>query len=151
MPTLNVNGKQYEGKVSFKFSEVADKKYAKETDQGETDGMHVIYSQLLEGNATALSSFWDCALSHHKQRPTIEAIQEALEIQGEEDEFESLFQDSFRAMDESGFFKRRRKNFWENLDMFEVASRTEEEKEMAKHHIANMKRNRAQLIGEEAQ
>jgi hypothetical protein len=151
MPTLNVNGKQYEGKVSFKFSELADKRYAKETDQGETDGMHVIYSQLLEGNTSALSSFWDCALAHHRQRPTVEYIQEALEEQGEEDDFETLFKDAFTAMDESGFFKRRRNNFWKNLEMYEAFSKTEDEKEMAKVHIANMKENRAQLIGERAQ
>jgi hypothetical protein len=151
MPTLNVNGKQYEGKVSFKFSEVADKKYAKESDQGETDGMHVIYSQLLEGNTAALSSFWDCALSHHKQRPTVEAIQEALEEQGEEDDFDNLFKDAFTAMDESGFFKKRRNNFWKNLELFEKFVKTEDEKEAAALHIANMKESRAQLTGERAQ
>jgi Phage tail assembly chaperone protein, TAC len=151
MPTLNVNGKQYEGKVSFKFSEVADKKYAKESEQGETDGMHVIYSQLLEGNTSALSSFWDCALSHHKQRPTVEAIQDALEEQGEEDDFDSLFKDAFTAMDESGFFKKRRNNFWKNLELFEKFVKTDEEREAAKLHIQNMKESRAQLNGEEAQ
>jgi hypothetical protein len=151
MPTLNVNGKQYEGKVSFKFSELADKRYAKETDQGETDGMHVIYSQLLEGNTSALSSFWDCALAHHRQRPTVEYIQEALEEQGEEDDFETLFKDAFTAMDESGFFKRRRNNFWKNLDMFEKFVKTEEEKEAAALHIKSMTDSRAQLIGEEVQ
>jgi hypothetical protein len=151
MPTLNVNGKQYEGKVSFKFSEVADKKYAKESDQGETDGMHVIYSQLLEGNTSALSSFWDCALSHHKQRPTVDAIQDALEEQGEEDDFDILFKDAFTAMDESGFFKKRRNNFWKNLELFKKFVKTDEEREAAKLHIQNMKESRAQLIGEEAQ
>jgi hypothetical protein len=151
MPTLNVNGKQYEGKVSFKFSEVADKKYAKESDQGETDGMHVIYSQLLEGNTSALSSFWDCALSHHKQRPTVDAIQDALEEQGEEDDFDTLFKDAFTAMDESGFFKKRRNNFWKNLELFEKFVKTDEEREAAKLHIQNMKESRAQLNGEEAQ
>jgi Phage tail assembly chaperone protein, TAC len=151
MPTLNVNGKQYEGKVSFKFSEVADKKYAKESDQGETDGMHVIYSQLLEGNTSALSSFWDCALSHHKQRPTVDAIQDALEEQGEEDDFDTLFKDAFTAMDESGFFKKRRNNFWKNLELFEKFVKTDEEREAAKLHIQNMKESRAHLIGEEAQ
>jgi hypothetical protein len=151
MPTLSVNKEQYEGKVSFKFSEVADKKYAKETDQGETDGMHVIYSQLLEGNTAALSSFWDCALAHHKKRPTVEAIQEALEEQGEEDDYDTLFKEAFSAMDKSGFFKKRRKNFWKNLDMFEKFVKTEEEKEAAALHIKSMTDSRAQLIGEEVQ
>ncbi|MFT8362905.1 MAG: tail assembly chaperone [Sporolactobacillus sp.] len=129
MPTLNIGKKQYEAKISFAFDRRANEKFTNPEQKGVT-GMETIYQKLLDGDTSGLSEFWDCATSYlKKDQPTRELIEEALEsVIEEEGDTERLIKEAFKALDGSGFFSKKLKNFWENLNRAEEF--TDDEKEL---------------------
>jgi len=140
MAFLEIEGKQYEAKMSFKFSRKADSKY-KATE--EVTGVESIYQNLLSYNTDALLSFWDCATAHYKEQPSLDKIEEALESRIEEEGIENLFKEAFQGIDNSGFFKLQLREFWNNLDMIDKMVKDEKEKEqmiMAKEMFINRRK-----------
>jgi hypothetical protein len=147
MAFLTINGTEYEAQVIFKFRRTAEKKYSKKGDKGnDQDGFTVIYNGLLEGDVGYLSAFWDCALSHVKEKPSLDAIEEALlKSSGDDQDFEPLFKEAFGALDKSGFFRQQVRNFWKNVDIMKDFTETEKEQEAAEQMINEMKANRERL------
>lgn len=135
MPYLEINGKEYEAKTNFKFERRADEKYS--TD--ELGGFLTIYLGLLQYDAKAILQFWDCALAHYKdKKPSLEEIEEALEKRIEEDgDTEKLLKEAFKALDESGFFKKQLKSIWKELTAVPKEKKNETE-EQRKHRLQQM-------------
>lgn len=134
MAYLEIDGKQYEAKVNFKFEKKANEKYKEKTKDKdiEVSGLETIYENLLNYKTSALLSFWDCALAYlKKDAPSVEKIEEALEKIIEEEGTDRLFQEAFQTLDNSGFFKKQLESFWKNLDLVDKLSKTEEEKNQA--------------------
>lgn len=132
MTFLEIKGKDYEAKCTFKFERLADKKYSEEDKNGnKTDGFMSVYMNLLDYSNKHLLAFWDCALEYlGKEKPKIEDIEDALMARiDEDDDTEQLFKEAFNAVDQSGFFKKQAKNFWKDLEMMKEVGKTEEEKE----------------------
>lgn len=135
MTFLTIDGKEYEAKCTFKFERLADKKYSEEDKDGnKTGGFMSIYMNLLDYSNTHLLAFWDCALDYLvKDKPSLESVETAIEKRIEEDgDTEKLFKEAFKAVDESGFFKRKAKNFWNDFEMMKESGKTKEEKEQNK-------------------
>ncbi|MFL0365382.1 tail assembly chaperone [Pseudobacillus sp. 179-B 2D1 NHS] len=131
MALLTVNGKELQGKCTFRFDKLADKKYSAMDENGnETGGFHNIYLNLLQFSNKHLVAFWDCALDYlGKDKPSVEEIEGALEARFEEDgDTEKAFKEAFRAVDESAFFRRQAKNFWRDLEMMKETGADEEAK-----------------------
>jgi hypothetical protein len=128
MPTLNIKDKQIEGKIAFAFDRMANEKYTNPEQKGVT-GMETIYQKLLEGDTGGLSEFWDCATAYlKKNRPTRDLIEDAIvSVLDEEGNADRLFKEAFKALDESGFFSKKLKNFWENLNRAEEFADDEKE------------------------
>lgn len=151
MPILNVNGKDYEAKVTFKFNSLAKEKYYGEDKEGnKTSGINNIYEKLLNYEPEGLIGFWDCAVNHIKDRPKAFQIEEALEVAIEKaGESEILFKDCFKAMDESGFFKTQAKKFWKDLDTTPDFAKDDQEKKQMEIYVKRMKDNRAIMLMKE--
>jgi hypothetical protein len=150
MAFITIKGKEYEAKVNFKFRSTADKKYTKETKDGEVDGFTNLYSNLLEENVGYLAAFWDCALSHLKERPSIEQIENALvEAAGDEQDYEPLIKEAFEALDDAGFFRGQVKKFWKNTEIMKDFAENDKEKKVIETEIKTMKENRKKLTGKE--
>lgn len=146
MAILNVKGKDYTANLTFKFREMAEKKYSKKTKDNEIDGFTNIYSNLLDKDVSYLSAFWDCALSQYKDRPSKEEIEEALiETAGEEQDYEKLLQDAFTALDNSGFFRERVKKFWKQTEIAKNFLDEEREQKAFEMELKTMLENREQL------
>ncbi|MBU3231036.1 tail assembly chaperone [Shouchella clausii] len=125
---LSVNEKDYEGKISFKFNSLANEKYSETDKEGnQVDGFKKIYGGLLDGDASYLIAFFDCAFAHLKDRPSLEQIETALDKYVEVDKLDDVFASAFVAFDQSGFFKRRIKNFWKEYGMLEKMGGDEKE------------------------
>jgi hypothetical protein len=131
MAILEIDGKEYEAKCTFGFDRLAKKKYENNEDENKLDGFTNIYMNLLEYSNDHLLAFWDCGLEHlGKDKPKLEEIEEAIMARIDEDEdTEPLFKEAFRAVDQSGFFKRRAKKFWRDFEIMKKSGKTEEEKE----------------------
>jgi len=145
---LEIGGKDYEAKCTFKFDRVADAKYnQKDKDGNETGGFSAIYTGLLQYSTKSLLQFWDCGLAYlGKNGPKLEEIEEALDAKIEEfGDIEPLFKEAFQTIDNSGFFKLQVKSFWKNIDLFEKTGKTEEEKEQNKKGVEMMKEARNEL------
>ncbi|WP_258831446.1 tail assembly chaperone [Peribacillus frigoritolerans] len=132
MAILEINGKDYEAKCTFKFERLAEKKYAeKDKSENELGGFMSVYMNLLQYSNKHLLAFWDCALEYlsKSDKPKIEDIEEALMKRIEEDDdTEKLFKEAFNAVDQSGFFKKQAKNFWKDFELMKDLGKTEEEK-----------------------
>lgn len=131
MALLEIKGREYEAKCTFRFERLADKKYSEQDKEGNNvGGFHGLYTNLLQFSNKHLLAFWDCALDYlGKDKPKLEDIEEAIEQRIEEDgDTERLFHEAFNAVDESGFFKKQAKNYWKNIDAYKQTGKTEEEK-----------------------
>ncbi|WP_051575114.1 tail assembly chaperone [Sporolactobacillus terrae] len=133
MPTLNIKDKQIEAKIAFAFDRRANEKYTNPEQKGVT-GMETIYQKLLDGDTNGLAEFWDCATAYLKKgQPTRDLIEEAIEtVIDEERNADRLFKEAFKALDESGFFSKKLKNFWKNLNKAEEFADDEKELKQAK-------------------
>jgi Phage tail assembly chaperone protein, TAC len=142
MAYLTIKGKEYEARTDFKFQRTADKKYTNK----EASGFMVIYAGLLDGDVGQLASFWDCAISHHKQRPSLDDIEEALyEAGGEEQDYEQLFKDAFSQLDNAGFFRKQVNNYWKNAEMMKDFVENEKEAKGVEIMVENQKASREHL------
>lgn len=130
MATLEINGTQHEAKCSFAFDRVAKQKYKNFDENGqEIEGFMSIFLGVLSFDNQSLVSFWDCALAHEENRPTVTDIENALEaIIDKTGETEPLFKEVFGAINESGFYKNPVKKFWDGLETVKTAKGTKEEK-----------------------
>lgn len=131
MAILTIKEKDYEGKCTFKFDRLADAKYNEVDANGnETGGFMSLYLQLLQSSTKHLPAFWDCALEYlNKEKPSLAEIEEALEQRIEEDgDAYLLFKEAFKAVDESGFYRKQAKSFWKNLETLKETGVTDEEK-----------------------
>jgi hypothetical protein len=148
MAYLTINNTQYEARTDFKFQRVADDKYFEKDEKGKKiqDGFQTIYANLLEYNPLYLSYFWDCALSHHKQKPSIQDIDEALlEAAGEECDFDPLFTEAFAMLDNAGFFRKQVNKFWKNTELVKNHLKDEEEAQAYEEMLNEMKETREKL------
>ncbi|MFD2704241.1 tail assembly chaperone [Salibacterium lacus] len=146
MAFLTIGDKEYEAKVTFKFDRVANEKYASNED--EMNGFMSIYLGLLQYDNSSILNFWDCALAHlKKDKPSKEAIEEALEERIEQDgDTDALFREAFQALDWSGFYKKQVTSIWhEFMKPTEAAKdETDEQKQKREEHeeMAKMMRER---------
>lgn len=148
MAYLEINGKDYEGQVKFKFCFVADEKHTQKNKDGiETQsGVQYLYSKVLGEDPMYLAYFWECALAHHKQKPTLNDIQEALDAKaGEEEDYDALFQEAFQMMDNSGFLKGQIRKYWKEQRMNVNFAEKEEEKKAYKEYLKDMEETRKEL------
>lgn len=129
--SLQHNEKIYTGKVGFGFLKTANEKYktTNKTEIGKNEdgtpktvtedvpGFDSIYEGLLNFEHSALVAFWDCALSMCPNRPTIEAIEQALEDQMlDEDSVNRAFSEAFKGLDNSGFFSKAVRMYWKKSE-----------------------------------
>lgn len=130
---LEVNGISYQAKGSFMFETLANKKYSSTNrNNDKIKGFNTIYQELLDESIEALVKFWDCAVAHLAQRPSYDAIVEALTKKVEEEGTTvNLLRGALEVLDESAFFKRNSQKFWNNGKLAVKLSKTEEEKEEA--------------------
>lgn len=132
MAALTIKDKEYEGKCTFKFDRLADEKYNEEDTKGNKSGgfMNIYMNLLQQTHNKYLVAFWVCALAHlGKEKPTEAQIEEAIEARIEEEgDAEGLFKETFRLVDESGFFKIQVKNFWKNLETLKESGNEDKDK-----------------------
>ncbi|KIL45764.1 tail assembly chaperone [Jeotgalibacillus soli] len=149
MPILNVNGKDYEAKVTFKFNSLAkDKYYGQDKEGNKSSGINSIYEKLLNFDHDGLLGFWDCAVNHLKDRPILADIEAALEKRIEaDDDTEDLFKEAFAVMDNSGFFKKQAKKYWKDLEKVPEFAKDEKEKTQMQTYVQRMKDSKAELLG----
>lgn len=149
MATLTIKDKQYDAKFGFAFKNLADKNYNQTDANGnEAGGFNGIYTGLLQFDLEALKAFWDCGLAHQKKRPSMAEIEAALEERIEEEgDTVPLFQEAFREIDASGFFKKSVATFWKNLELFKGSGTTEEEKEQNQQGVQVLMDAKAELMG----
>lgn len=149
MATLTIKNKQYDAKFGFAFKNLADKNYNQTDANGnEAGGFNGIYTGLLQFDLEALKAFWDCGLAHQKKRPSMAEIEAALEERIEEEgDTVPLFQEAFREIDASGFFKKSVATFWKNLELFKGSGTTEEEKEQNQQGVQVLMDAKAELMG----
>ncbi|KAA0956629.1 hypothetical protein FQ085_11590 [Planococcus sp. ANT_H30] len=147
MTILNVNGKGFKGKGSFAFDRLANKKYDEVNANGQKlGGFMNIYMGLLGKSTQSLSMFWDCAVEHHeKDRPSLAAIENALEERIDNGETEQLFKDAFHILDESGFYAQPRRDLWKGLETMKAHGKTAEEKKGNKEMFELLTKNREEL------
>jgi hypothetical protein len=132
MPTLTIGKKQYEAKIAFKFDRRANDRY-KGTQEGSS-GFDNIYQGLLSYDLSMLLAFWDCATAYlKKDQPSLDAIEDALE-ESDGENIEDLYKQAFTALDKSGFFAPKVKDYWKNIDSLEkmVDQNNEQELKQAK-------------------
>jgi len=148
MAQLLIGENTLTAKFTFAFKNKADKEFNDLDAHGNRPGgFNQIYQGLLQFDLDALRAFWMCGLAHLSKQPSKAEIEAALEKRIEEDgDVEPLFQEAFREIDESGFFNKAVKTFWENLELFESVA-SEEEKEQSAAGIEMLKSARAELLG----
>ena len=148
MPYLEINGQEYEGKVSFKFGFVADEKHSQKNKDGVEiqSGVQYLYQKLMNEDPNYLAYFWECALAHHKQKPTLSDIQDALaDRAGEDEDYDSLFSEAYQMMDNSGFLKGQIRKFWKEQEMSKDFIEDEKEKKAFTTYLKDLKESRQRL------
>jgi len=139
MATLTIDGIDYQGKCNFAFDLVADEKYNEEDAKGnKIGGFMNIYMKLLGDDLKGLLAFWDCACADYgKKRPSQKDIEIALmaiidDEETGEAETDKLFKDAFKAIHNSGFYRKPKNNLWKQFQKMEEAGETDEDKEKNK-------------------
>lgn len=149
MAALTIKGKELEGKCTFKFDRLADEKYNEEDAKGNKSGgfMNIYMNLLQQTHNKYLVAFWECALAYlGKEKPTEVQIEEAIEARIEEDgDAEGLFKETFRMVDESGFFKIQVKTFWKNLETLKESGNDDKDKAQNLKMYSMMKEARDEL------
>lgn len=153
MAILNVNGIEYQGKCNFAFDQTADEKYNESDASGNKLGGFVsIYMKLLGDDLKGLLAFWDSACTNYgKKSPSKKEIENVLmeiiddEENGEE-QVEQLFKDAFKAIHNSGFYRKQKNKLWEQFEKFEARAETEEEKEKAQADYKELLETRDKLL-----
>lgn len=149
MAHLTIKDNEVAAQCDFNFDMTADEKYNERDEKGnKTGGFMNIYLGLMNFDNNKLVAFWDCALAYlHKDKPSKPLIQSAIMDRINQDQdTEGLFQEAFRAIEESGFYKRQAKKFWENIETLKDAGDTEEKKAENLKAYNVMMENRKALI-----
>lgn len=150
MAILTIKGKEYEGKCTFLFDTKADEKYNEADTKGNKPGGFMnIYSKLMDDNFQGVSAFWDCAAANYgKDRPSVLDIQNALQelIDDEDFDADKLFSDAFKAVHNSGFYKKKARKYWNQLEEFKATGETKKEKEQNEKAIQTMVERRDALL-----
>ncbi|MFP3356844.1 tail assembly chaperone [Planococcus sp. SIMBA_143] len=145
-----IKGKEYEGKCTFMFDKTADDKYNDTDAQGnKTGGFMSIYMKLLNDDLQGLAAFWDCAASNYgRNKPSVPDIQEALQefVDDEEADVDGLFSDAFKAIHNSGFYKKKARKFWDQAEQMVEAEQSEEKKVQKEKAVATMFETRDRLL-----
>lgn len=134
--SLKINQTNYDAKASFAFLKVAesfgnfDEKVNK-----FVGGLENLVTSLVTSEIESLVQFWTAATAHYgkKDKPSEEQIQTALEeqIEGGKD-LDVLFKEAYNFMRNSGFFKKKIQNYWEQTEMMKDFGATEDEKKTNK-------------------
>lgn len=131
--TLTINEKEYTAKASFAFLKSVQSlgQFTEQTGKIE-GGLEALITALVSNDIDSLVDFWSAATAHYgkKDKPTREQIETSLEniIEGGKD-IEELFKEAYKFMRESGFFKKRIKLLWEQIEMMKTSGTTEEKKQ----------------------
>ena len=153
MAILNVNGIDYQGKCNFAFDQAADEKYNEVDKKGNAmGGFMSIYMKLLGDDLKGLLAFWDSACSEYgKKAPSRKDIEQTLmafiddEENGEE-EVERLFKDAFKAIHNSGFYRKQKNKIWKQFEKMKESGETEEEQEQSKASYQELEETRDKLL-----
>lgn len=134
--SLSINKKDYEAKASFAFLKVVEPlgQFTEQTGKIE-GGLEALVTSLVSNDIDSLVEFWTAATAHYgkKDKPSREQIETALEAVIEDGkDIDELFKEAYQFMRESGFFKKKIKMLWEQIDMLKTAGATDEEKEQNK-------------------
>lgn len=153
MALLSINGTEYQGKCNFAFDQVADEKYNDEDGKGnKMGGFMNIYMKLMADDLKGLLAFWDCAVSEHgKKRPSVKEIEaELMQIIDDEENGEAavdqLFKDAFKAVHNSGFYRKQTKRVWKNFAELETKGETKEKQESNKKIYQEMLETKEALL-----
>lgn len=150
MATLTINGKELEGKCTFLFDTKADEKYNEPDAKGnKAGGFLSIYSKLQSDDFQGVLAFWDCAAANYgKDRPSVLEIQNTLQelIDDEEADTDKLFSDAFKAVHNSGFYKKKARKYWERIEKMKNMGETKEEKQQNKEALQTMIEKRDELL-----
>lgn len=146
---LEFKDAKLKAKGTFMFDMHAEK-YAKEDKKGNvTSGYHEILQGILDRKTTAIVHFWDCALAHVKNRPSIKEIQEVIQdVIEKEGTTLGLLQGAVQVLGESGFFKEQFKMFWFQMSEGPKLVKAEEKEEM-ENAVYYMKGTYKTLTGKE--
>lgn len=146
---LEFKDAKLKAKATFMFDMHAEK-YAKEDKKGNvTSGYHEILQGILDRKTIAIVHFWDCALAHVKNRPSIKEIQEVIQdVIEKESTTLGLLQGAVQILGESGFFKEQFKMFWYQMSEGPKLAKAEEKEEM-ENAVAYMKGTYKTLTGKE--
>lgn len=146
--TLTIQDKQFTGKPTFAMARYANENYGNYIKKADkyAQGIENILSGVIEGSIESIVQYWDSALAHLKERPSIAEIEAALEERIEEvGDTEPLLKEIYRELSTSGFFKKTIKGFWKNIEMMKDFGATDEEKEQNKQAYEMMLKLKAEI------
>lgn len=146
---LEFKDAKLKAKGTFMF-DIHAEKYAKEDKDGnEGSGYHEILQGILNRKTIAIVHFWDCALAHVKNRPSIQEIQDVIQdVIDKEGTTLGLLQGAVQVLGESGFFKEEFKMFWFQFNQAPKLVK-KEDKEEAENALPFMKETYRTLTGKE--
>lgn len=146
---LEFKDAKLKAKCTF-FFDIHAQKYAKKDENGnETSGYHEILQGILNRKTISIVHFWDCALAHVKNRPSIQEIQDVIQdVIDKEGTTLGLLQGAVQELGESGFFKEEFKMFWFQFNQAPKLVK-KEDKEEAKNALPFMKETYRTLTGKE--
>ncbi|WP_416144903.1 tail assembly chaperone [Planococcus koreensis] len=147
---MTIKGKEHEGKCTFLFDTKADEKYNEPDAKGNKPGGFLnIYTKLMNDDFQGVLAFWDCAAANYgKERPSVLEIQNTLQelIDDEEADTDKLFADAFKAIHNSGFYKKKARKYWERIEKMQEMGETKEEKQQNKEALQTMVEKRDELL-----
>ena len=146
--TLTIQDKQFTGKPTFAMARYANENYGKYIEKANkyAQGIENILSGVIEGSVDSIVQYWDAALAHLKERPSIAEIETALEERIEQEgDTEPLLKEIYRELSTSGFFKKTIKEFWKNIEMMQDFGATDKEKEQNKKAYDMMQKLKAEI------
>lgn len=151
---LQVKGETIEARGSFKFAQQADaykKKQEVDGRQQETDGITVIFGEILERKMSGLAKFWHCASAvKFKNKFTLEDIEDALDQKINDEDVRPIefFKGAAEVMNESRWFEEEVGNFWLMLNRSKKFSKAED-KEQAESYVEMTVENYKEITGKE--
>lgn len=148
--TLIVQDKKFTGKPSFAMARYANENYGNYIEKANkyAQGIENILSGVIEGSIESIVQYWDAALAHLKDRPSIVEIEAALEERIEQDgDTEPILKEIYRELSTSGFFKKTIKEFWKNIELMQNFGATDEEKAQNKQAYDMMQKLKMEIEG----
>ncbi|AKS69757.1 hypothetical protein RN70_09725 [Staphylococcus schleiferi] len=144
-----------EAKATFFFDQKA-KDFSEEKEEANgkkttTPGFEVIFNKILFADQAALLDYWECALAYlGKDAPTREQISDALlKIINEKEDTLELLQGALDVMNNSGFFKRKARQFWMQINYYGTKVSEEEGKSDMQAGLKLLKESYKGIMGAE--